>query len=241
MRGFTIEFGEIIPVAVTVADITTDCCDVLHDGQSVCWHSKYKDVFRDLCISCNSPCRVYSAKSRPRFGKLVKFKKLKPGDAIPFKQAIAATGESLQKVYAKIPSMDCSNCCECCRNFSIDLYFSEYLQILEFIKGKFSPSEFNRIKGLCGMELAIENRGLVNMRRCPFRDENRKICMINEVKPLVCRQYQCEKVEGAEGLVCGGRAENHEMISSFSDNFFIVRDREVLIFKVNELNRWFLL
>ena len=91
------------------------------------------------------------------------------------------------------------------------------------------------------MEVAIEKRGLANMRRCPFRDEKRKICMINEVKPLVCRQYKCEKVEGADSLACGGKGENHEMISSSSDHFFIVRDQEILIFKMNELNRWFLL
>jgi len=240
MRGFIIEAGVIEPVEVTVADITTDCCDVLDDGQPVCWHKKYKDVFLDLCISCNSPCSVYSAKSRPAFGKLVDLKKLNPPDAAEFRQRTAAHGEDLSKVYAQIPAMDCDNCGDCCGSYSIDLYSAEYFQILEFIKEKFSPADFNRIRGLCGMEMAIEERGLANMRRCPFRDENKKICVINEVKPLVCRQYCCEKVCAQNSYACK-KEENHEMVSSLSAPFFIVRDQEILIFKINELNRWFLL
>lgn len=241
MRGFTMESGAIVPVEVTVADVTSDCCDVLHDGQSICWHRKYKDVFLDLCISCNSRCRIYSEKSRPASGRLVELKKMNPVDAIRFKQRITAAGDDLQKVYAKISSVDCSNCGDCCGSFSIEIYLIEYIQILKFIKRKFSLSDFNRIRGLCGMEMAIEKRGLTNMRRCPLRDEKRKICTINEVKPLVCRQYECETVEGTDSFACGAREGRHEMISSFSDPFFIVRGKEILIFKMNELNRWFLL
>ncbi|MCP4681805.1 MAG: hypothetical protein GY864_05710, partial [Desulfobacterales bacterium] len=70
-QGFVIESGEIIPVNVTVEDLTTDCCDVLLNGQSICWHKKYNDVFLDLCISCDSDCKRYSGRIRPAFGKLV--------------------------------------------------------------------------------------------------------------------------------------------------------------------------
>jgi Fe-S-cluster containining protein len=79
------------------------------------------------------------------------------------------------------------------------------------------------------------------MRRCPFRNEESKLCTINEVKPIVCRRYKCEKTEWADSFVCGDREKDHKMISSISDPFFIVRGKEILIFRTNELNRWFLL
>ena len=97
MRGFTIESGEIVPVEVTVADITTDCRDVLHDGQSVCWHEKYTDVFRDLCKNCSSHCEVYSARRRPAFGRLVELKRLDSAEAVRFKQRLAANIAELRK------------------------------------------------------------------------------------------------------------------------------------------------
>ena len=241
MRGFLIESDGIIPVKVTVENLTTDCCDVLLDGQSICWHQKYNDVFLDLCISCNSVCEAYSGKKRPAFGKLVELEKLNQEDAIRFNQKNASAGAKLRKVYEKIPSAVCSNCGDCCRSFSIDLYSVEYQQILSYLNKKFSISDLNRIRGLCGMEAAIEKRGLTKMRRCPFRNEESKLCTINEVKPLVCRQYKCEKIEWADRSGCWEKKKTHEMISSFSDPFFIVRDKEILIFRMNELNRWFLL
>ena len=240
MRGFVIESGEIIPVKVTVENLTTDCRDVLLNGQPICWHNKYKDMFLDLCVSCNSVCKAYSEKNRPAFGKLVELEKLNQDDAIRFKQNNASAGAKLRKVYEKLPSTDCSCCGDCCRNFSINVYSVEYQQILRYFKKYFSISDLNRIRGLCGMEMAIEKRGLAKMRQCPFRNEESKLCTINEVKPLVCRQYKCEKIEWIDSFVGSEKDKNHEMISSFSDPFFIVRDEEILIFRINELNRWFL-
>jgi Fe-S-cluster containining protein len=241
VRGFVIESGGIIPVEVTVENLTTDCCDVLLNGQSICWHKKYNDVFLDLCISCDSVCKAYSENNRPAFGKLVELEKLNQDDAIRFNQNSASAGAKLRKVYEKTPSTVCSNCGDCCRSFSIDLYSVEYQQILRYLKRYFSISDLNRIRGLCGMEVAIEQRGLAKMRRCPFRNEESKLCTINEVKPIVCRQYKCEKIEWADSSGCSGKKKSREMISSFSDPFFIVRDKEILIFRTNELNRWFLL
>ena len=195
MRGFVIESGEIIQVKVTVENLTTDCRDVLLNGHSICWHNKYKDVLLDLCSSCKSVCKAYSENNRPAFGKLVELEKLNQDDAIRFEQNNASAGAKLRKIYEKIPSTDCSSCGDCCRSVSIDLYSVEYQQILRYLKKCFSISDLNRIRGLCGMEVAIEKRGLTKMRRCPFQNEESKLCTINEVKPLVCRQYKCEKVE----------------------------------------------
>jgi len=240
VQGFIIESGEILPVRATVVNLTNDCCDVLLNGQPICWHNKYNDVFLDLCISCNSDCKAYSGKNRPAFGKLVELEELNQNDAIRLKQNIASAGAKLRKVYEKIPSTDCNNCGDCCRSFSIDLYSVEYQHILKYLIKYFSISDLKKIRGLCGMELAIEKRGLTKMRQCPFRNEESKVCMINDVKPLVCRQYKCEKVEWTDNSVCSDKKKCHEMISSFSDPFFIVRDKEILIFRTNELNRWFL-
>ena len=50
MRGFVIESAGIIPVKVTVENLTTDCCDVLLNGQSIGRHKKYNDVFKEILI-----------------------------------------------------------------------------------------------------------------------------------------------------------------------------------------------
>ena len=241
MHGFTLESGAIVPVEVTVADITTDCRDVLHEGETVCWHKKYEDVFRDLCLTCDTKCEAYSLESRPAFARLVERKTMDPEDAERFMQRISATVRVLCEATETVPPMDCSNCGECCNSMAIDIYFAEYVRIREYLQRHFSASELIRIRGLSGMELALEKRGLNERRRCPLRDEERKICTINDVKPLVCRKYACEKIMAEGSLPCVVSAEHREKVSSASDPFFIIRDQEILIFKANDLNRWLLL
>jgi Fe-S-cluster containining protein len=240
IRGFVMDSGNIVPVEVTVADMTTDCRDVMHDGQTLCWHKKYEDEFRDLCISCEPKCGAYEKVSRPAFGRLVERKTLDADDADRVTKRLTAAGRVLREVNENMPPVECRQCGECCCKY-IDAYFVEYVQIRKYLQSKFTASELKRIRGLCGMELALEKRGLEDARRCPLQDEERKMCMINDVKPLVCRRYACAKIKDESRLHYEGKGERRETVSSSSDPFFIIRDPEILIFKTNDLNRWLLL
>lgn len=65
------------------------------------------------------------------------------------------------------PHLNCKNCGECCGLVPI------------------SEKEYNDIKKYC-----IENNikpKKVGMLDCPFRDNENKICMVYEVRPMLCK------------------------------------------------------
>ena len=245
VRGFVVESGVIQPVEATVKDVVTDCLDVRSGEQTICWHKKFYNIFRDPCLNCDSLCEAYSEETRPAYGKLVRFKRLKDGNL--FIQNKAAVKKELFKIYKDIPSTNCTNCGKCCR-IPVELYSIEYIHILEYIKNYFSAAELKRIKGLCSMEVAIEKKGLTDRRRCIFRDEENRRCSIYEVRPIGCREYKCENVEWIGDSSCRQKKSPpkqkknlYKRIFSLTDNLFIIQKEEIIISGKNEMNRWFLL
>lgn len=73
----------------------------------------------------------------------------------------------------------CSNCGECCTNF-IPMTKDEIKQIHSYL-GKHPEVTEQRHEGA---EFDLT---------CPFRDENKKRCLIYEVRPAICRSFICNK------------------------------------------------
>lgn len=79
---------------------------------------------------------------------------------------------------------ECSRCGSCCTNF-LALSDAEIHRIKRFIAA-------NNIKPCSHGFLAPLTEQPVDMV-CPFRDEEKKICTIYEVRPAICEGYQCNR------------------------------------------------
>ena len=71
----------------------------------------------------------------------------------------------------------CSNCGECCSNL-LPLSEKEIKKIKAYIK-KHGIKE-QRHNAMMGVDMT-----------CPFRDDVNKKCLIYEIRPAICRQFQC--------------------------------------------------
>lgn len=78
----------------------------------------------------------------------------------------------------------CSNCGSCCTNF-LPVTDAEIRRIKRFIAA-------NHIEPCRHGFSAPLTEKPVDMI-CPFRDEEKKICTIYKVRPLICWGYQCNK------------------------------------------------
>lgn len=77
---------------------------------------------------------------------------------------------------------ECSNCGNCCSNF-LPLSEGEVDRIKRYIKKHgIKPRKFN----------APVANPVVDMV-CPFRSEFEKKCVIYSIRPLICRDFRCDK------------------------------------------------
>lgn len=76
----------------------------------------------------------------------------------------------------------CSGCGNCCSNL-LPLTNSEVAVIRRYIKTHGIKAELRR-PPMAGPVLDM---------MCPFRDENAKKCKIYGVRPLICREFVCNK------------------------------------------------
>lgn len=76
----------------------------------------------------------------------------------------------------------CSNCGQCCSNFL-----------------PMSDSEIDRIKKYVRRHQIKEQRHFIPLAdpfldfTCPFRNNSEKRCVIYDVRPAICRDFQCDK------------------------------------------------
>lgn len=73
----------------------------------------------------------------------------------------------------------CCNCGECCSNF-LPLSRKEVKRIKSYIKKHHIKEQ--RHNALMGVDMT-----------CPFRDETNKKCLIYEVRPDICRAFNCNQ------------------------------------------------
>ena len=77
---------------------------------------------------------------------------------------------------------ECSNCGQCCSNL-LPVSEQEAKQIWKYIQRK-------HIKECVHIPPTNEP---VQDWTCPFRDDVKRICTIYEVRPLICRDFRCDK------------------------------------------------
>lgn len=92
-----------------------------------------------------------------------------------------------------LPDGNCSNCGNCCSNF-LPMTKADILVIKRFIKR-------NKIRAITHKDTVLAVKTIDCM--CPFRDEEKNLCTIYPVRPLICRVYQCNKqpVQIAEEMI----------------------------------------
>ena len=78
----------------------------------------------------------------------------------------------------------CSSCGGCCTNF-LALTDAEISRIKKYVRE-------HDIRPCSHGFTAPLKEAVVDMI-CPFRDENKKICTVYEVRPFICQHYQCNK------------------------------------------------
>lgn len=76
----------------------------------------------------------------------------------------------------------CSSCGNCCSNL-LPLSIKECKRIRDYVQRKHIRECINR----------PPTAAPVQDMTCPFRDNARKICTIYEIRPAICRDFQCDK------------------------------------------------
>lgn len=106
---------------------------------------------------------------------------------------------------------NCSNCGNCCSN-NLYLNKEEVRRIKNYIKKHNIKDQ--RIK----YPFKTNPRVMV----CPFRSEKEKKCVIYEIRPLVCREYICNKGLSLELILANEKAfrnmEYYDMRKTFFNN-----------------------
>ena len=95
----------------------------------------------------------------------------------------------LEELYSTVPRTVCDNCGQCCtlneEEFvagyvtMFPLYAIEYLNIVRFVRARFPESLQQQLFGAMAE----------HPKRCPFRDTEKRGCIIYPVRPLICRTY----------------------------------------------------
>lgn len=82
-----------------------------------------------------------------------------------------------------LPNGKCSDCGNCCSNF-LPMTKVDIVGIKKYIKR-------NKIRAINHKNTILAVKTIDCM--CPFRDEDKNICIIYPVRPIICRAYQCNK------------------------------------------------
>ena len=101
----------------------------------------------------------------------------------------------------------CSNCGQCCSNF-LPLSAKEVKTIKRYIKKKGIKEQVNR----------FPTSDPIADFTCPFRSNSERKCLIYEVRPAICRDFQCDKPMkqiSANKALYHGKYMVYEMRSEF--------------------------
>lgn len=77
---------------------------------------------------------------------------------------------------------ECSGCGQCCSNF-LPLSLKECFRIRNYVQRKHIAEYVHR----------PPTAAPVQDFTCPFRDDGKKICTIYDIRPEICRDFQCDK------------------------------------------------
>ena len=76
----------------------------------------------------------------------------------------------------------CSGCGSCCSNF-LPMSSKEVKAIKNYVRGK-GIKEQRRLFPFASQTIDAT---------CPFRSESERKCLVYEVRPAICRDFQCDK------------------------------------------------
>lgn len=101
----------------------------------------------------------------------------------------------------------CSNCGSCCSNL-LPVSAKEIKTIKRYIQKH----------GITEQRHRYPTTNPVPDMTCPFRSESERKCLIYDVRPAICRDFQCDKPRKriqADKAMYHGRFEPHDMRETF--------------------------
>lgn len=100
--------------------------------------------------------------------------------------ALGSLGEMLADMESGVMDFTvdgkCSNCGQCCSNI-LPISQKEIKNIRRYI------AKHGIEEQICRYPTSVAPMDLT----CPFRDDSHKKCLIYEVRPAICRDFQCDK------------------------------------------------
>lgn len=119
---------------------------------------------------------------------------------------------TLNEIYSQIPEGKCTGCASCC-NESVYVFYTEFLNILNFLNEneQLKSTVFPKILNYYFLEW-------VEKRQCPFLNDHGK-CSIYNVRPLTCRLFgHWEEKDFEENLLLV-KKENQRMAEYIKNNY----------------------
>ena len=102
---------------------------------------------------------------------------------------------------------ECSCCGECCSNL-LPLSEHEIKRIHKYIEKKHIKGAVRKFPTA---DISVD-------MRCPFRNDEKRICEIYKIRPLICKVFKCDKRPNAdEGRLLG---EEPKMLVNMREEFF---------------------
>lgn len=182
--------------------------------------------------------------------------------------------KKLQKIYDQLPQTTCEMCGGCCCFYETKAMYSiEYFNIYKYVQENFSSAEIrsfdaqvriNLFKtqemGRKGVKIEMKDR----MRPCIFFDQEKNICGIQSVKPLVCRTYgmtfgetQQKRKKKDKSFCSKAVVANkkdavllkkinpqllYQEVAALSKNYAIIgaKGKDLSLIKSQDLERWFM-
>lgn len=98
---------------------------------------------------------------------------------------------------------ECSNCGQCCAD-ALPVTEAEIKKIRRYIAK-------NRIKEQKHF-IPARNPNVIDMT-CPFRDNGNRRCVIYDVRPMICREFRCDKPSKGEWIGPEEYEKDHQIVS----------------------------
>ena len=131
----------------------------------------------------------------------------------------------LKALYEEVPRGTCLGCASCC-NESVPTFFSEFMNIFNYLKG--DENKYIKYKEKALRHYFLE---LVHKQSCFFLEEDNK-CAIYHVRPLTCRIFGHDDQETYEGDYELVLQSNLEARDYFEREYSITLPNEVVYKKI---------
>ncbi|PKL43683.1 MAG: hypothetical protein CVV41_07885 [Candidatus Riflebacteria bacterium HGW-Riflebacteria-1] len=104
--------------------------------------------------------------------------------------------QMLDHLHEQLPRTSCDDCGKCCN--SVSIFSLEYHRVIREIMITWKPERLRRlVQAIFRLELRQAEIGKdERRRRCIFRDDETRVCLVHPVRPFACRIFGLLKTDG---------------------------------------------